>query len=90
MKPIQHQGNKQSPARYTLAMNLHLIKELERSIRHVREKTMDFNTDELLSMQSLLTNAGYSLALELYSRERESLESASKSATKDVNELSGV
>lgn len=58
---------------YTLVMNQLLIKELERALRRLREKMLDYSDQQLIEIQNMLNSAKYSTSLEIYSREAESL-----------------
>jgi len=52
-------------------MNRVRIRELERSIRMVREVLISMSNEELDAVTTLLQNAGFAAALETYSREAE-------------------
>jgi len=52
-------------------MNRIRIRELERSIRLVREVFISMTDEELDAVSTLLQNAGFAAALETYSREAE-------------------
>jgi len=52
-------------------MNRIRIRELERSIRMVREVIITMNNEELDEVSTMLQNAGLAAALEMYSREAE-------------------
>lgn len=54
-------------------MNQLLIKELERALRRLREKMLDYSDQQLIEIQNMLNSAKYSVSLEIYSREAESL-----------------